>query len=285
MTPLRIIIITFLSLSAFAANSLITRYALEQTAIDEASFIMLRVVSGALFLWLFLAIKKDKNIVQGGTWSAAFALFIYAVSFTYGYGLIAAGTGALLLFGSVQITMTIAGYREGERLKVIQLVGFILALAGLVILMLPGISAPSFIGAFLMCISGIAWSIYTLQGRGASNPAASTAGNFIKAAPMAALLWLIVYLSTKNTIDLANTGVIYALISGIVTSGIGYIIWYSVLPELKATQAAIVQLTVPLLVTLAGALLLNEVITLRIVLASMAILIGTMLVLSFKPRH
>jgi len=285
MTRLRIILITFLSLSAFAANSLITRYALEQTAIDEASFIMLRVVSGALFLWLFLAIKKDKKIVQGGTWSAAFALFIYAVSFTYGYGLIAAGTGALLLFGSVQITMTVAGYREGERLKVIQLVGFILALAGLVILMLPGISAPSFIGAFLMCISGIAWSIYTLQGRGASNPAASTAGNFIKAAPMATLLWLIVYLSTKNTIDLANTGVIYALISGIVTSGIGYIIWYSVLPELKATQAAIVQLSVPLLVTLAGALLLNEVITLRIILASLAILTGTILVLSFKPRH
>ncbi len=284
MTQLRIILITLLSLSAFAANSLITRFALEETAIDEASFIMLRVVSGALFLWLFLAIKKDKKIVQGGTWFAAFALFIYAVSFTYGYGLIAAGTGALLLFGSVQITMTVAGYREGERLNVIQLVGFVLALAGLVILMLPGISAPSFMGAFLMCISGIAWSIYTLQGRGASSPAASTAGNFIKAAPMAILLWLIVYLSTNNTIDLANIGVIYALLSGIVTSGIGYIIWYSVLPELKATQAAIVQLSVPLLVTLAGALLLNEAITLRIIIASMTILIGTILVLTFKRK-
>lgn len=284
MTRLRIILITLLSLSAFAANSLITRFALEETAIDEASFIMLRVVSGALFLWLFLAIKKDKKIVQGGTWFAAFALFIYAVSFTYGYGLIAAGTGALLLFGSVQITMTVAGYREGERLNVIQLVGFVLALAGLVILMLPGISAPSFMGAFLMCISGIAWSIYTLQGRGASSPAASTAGNFIKAAPMAILLWLIVYLSTNNTIDLANIGVIYALLSGIVTSGIGYIIWYSVLPELKATQAAIVQLSVPLLVTLAGALLLNEAITLRIIIASMTILIGTILVLTFKRK-
>ncbi|KGJ94526.1 DMT family transporter [Colwellia psychrerythraea] len=285
MTRLRIIIITFLSLSAFAANSLITRYALEQTTIDEASFIMLRVVSGALFLGIYLTIKKDKKISQGGTWFAAFALFIYAVSFTYGYGLIAAGTGALLLFGSVQITMTIAGYREGERLNVIQLVGFILAIAGLVILMLPGISAPSLIGASLMCISGIAWSIYTLQGRGARNPAASTAGNFIKAAPMATLLWLMVYLSTNNTISLANTGVIYALLSGIVTSGIGYIIWYSVLPELKATQAAIVQLSVPLLVTLAGALLLSEAITLRIVIASIAILIGTMLVLSFKRKH
>ncbi|TWX70863.1 DMT family transporter [Colwellia demingiae] len=285
MSRLRIILITFLSLSAFAANSLITRFALEKTTIDEASFIMLRVVSGALFLWLFLAIKKDKKIVQGGTWFAAFALFIYAVSFTYGYGLIAAGTGALLLFGSVQITMTVAGYREGERLNVIQLVGFVLALAGLVILMLPGISAPSFMGAFLMCISGVAWSIYTLQGRGASSPAASTAGNFIKAAPMAILLWLIVYLSSNNTIDLANIGVIYALLSGIVTSGIGYIIWYSVLPELKATQAAIVQLSVPLLVTLAGALLLNEAITLRIVFASLTILIGTILVLTFKRKH
>lgn len=285
MTRLRIILITFLSLLAFAANSLITRFALEKTTIDEASFIMLRVVSGALFLWLFLVLKKDKKILQGGTWFAAFALFIYAVSFTYGYGLIAAGTGALLLFGSVQITMTIVGYREGERLNVIQLVGFVLAVTGLVILILPGISAPSFMGAFLMCISGVAWSIYTLQGRGASSPAATTAGNFIKAAPMATLLWLIVYLSTNNTIDLANIGVIYALLSGIVTSGIGYIIWYSVLPELKATQAAIVQLSVPLLVTLAGALLLNETITLRVIIASMAILFGTILVLTFKHKH
>ena len=263
MTRLRIILITLLSLSAFAANSLITRFALEKTAIDEASFTMLRILSGALFLWLYLTFKKNNQVYKAGTWLAALSLFIYAVSFTYGYGLIAAGTGALLLFGSVQITMTIAGYREGERLNAIQLIGFVLALAGLVILMLPGISAPSFIGAFLMCVSGVAWSIYTLQGRGKTSPAASTAGNFIKAAPMAILLWLIVYLSTNNTINLANIGVVYALLSGIVTSGIGYIIWYSVLPELKATQAAIVQLSVPLLVTLAGALLLNETITIR----------------------
>ena len=285
MTRLRIILITLLSLSAFAANSLITRFALEKTAIDEASFTMLRILSGALFLWLYLTFKKNNQVYKAGTWLAALSLFIYAVSFTYGYGLIAAGTGALLLFGSVQITMTIAGYREGERLNAIQLIGFVLALAGLVILMLPGISAPSFIGAFLMCVSGVAWSIYTLQGRGKTSPAASTAGNFIKAAPMAILLWLIVYLSTNNTINLANIGVVYALLSGIVTSGIGYIIWYSVLPELKATQAAIVQLSVPLLVTLAGALLLNETITIRVVFASMTILIGTILVLTFKGKH
>lgn len=285
MTQLRIILITLLSLLAFAANSLITRFALEKTAIDETSFIMLRVVSGALFLWLFLCFKKNNKSYKAGTWLAAFSLFIYAVSFTYGYGLIAAGTGALLLFGSVQITMTIAGYRAGERLNAIQLVGFFLALCGLAILMLPGLTAPSFIGAFLMCISGIAWSLYTLQGIGASNPAETTAGNFIKAAPMAIILWLVVNFSTINTINLASSGVIYALLSGIVTSGVGYIIWYSVLPELKATQAAIVQLSVPLLVTLAGVLLLNEAITIRIFFAAFTILIGTILVLTFKSRQ
>lgn len=282
MSQLRIILITLLSLLAFAANSLITRFALQETSIDEASFIMLRVVSGALFLWLYLSFKKNNKAYESGTWFAAFSLFIYAVSFTYGYGLIAAGTGALLLFGAVQITMTIVGYREGERLNVMQILGFVLAIIGLIILMLPGISSPSFMGVLLMCISGIAWSIYTLQGRGATNPAASTAGNFIKAAPMAILLWLIVYLSTNDTINLASDGIIYALLSGIITSGIGYIIWYSVLPQLKATQAAIVQLSVPLLVTLVGDLLLNESITMRVILASAAILLGTFLVLTFK---
>ncbi|WP_057832906.1 DMT family transporter [Colwellia sp. TT2012] len=282
MTRLKIILITILSLLAFAANSLITRFALEKTSIDEASFIMLRVVSGALFLWLFVTIKNHKAPLQSGSWLAAAALFIYAVSFTYGYGLIAAGTGALLLFGSVQITMTLVGYREGERLNRVQLIGFVLALAGLVILMLPGIRAPSFIGALLMCISGIAWGIYTLQGRGASDPAAATAGNFIKAAPMAILLWFIVNLVDHGSINLDSTGAFYALFSGIITSGMGYIIWYSILPELKAIQAAVVQLSVPILVTLAGAMLLNEAITLRVVLASCAILSGTILVLTCK---
>jgi len=284
MTQLRIITITFLSLLAFAANSLITRFALEETNIDEASFIMLRIVSGALFLWLYSSFKKEKSAHKAGNWLAAIALFIYAASFTYGYGLIAAGTGALLLFGSVQLTMTIVAYREGERLNNVQLAGFVLALIGLVILMLPGIAAPSFIGALLMCISGIAWSIYTLQGRGESNPATATAGNFIKAAPMVIALWLVMKFISSDSLDLANSGVIYALLSGIVTSGMGYIIWYSVLPQLKATQAAIVQLSVPLLVTFAGVLLLNEAINLRILVASLAILLGTLLVLKFKQK-
>jgi len=285
MTHGRIILITLLSLSAFAANSIITRFALERTSIDEASFIMLRLTSGALFLWLFVRVKKDKSVQPTGTWLAALSLFIYAVSFTYGYGMIAAGTGALLLFGSVQVTMTIIGYKEGERLNRFQSSGFILAIIGLAILMSPGLTAPSFAGAALMCISGVAWSIYTLQGRGTVNPTISTAGNFIKASPMAIILWVTVMLNNSATINLDNTGIAYALLSGVVTSGIGYIIWYSVLPELKAIQAAIVQLIVPILVTVIGVLLLNEHITLRISLASLAILSGTALVLKFKNTH
>lgn len=284
MTRLHIILITLLSLFAFAANSLITRFALEESLIDETSFTLLRIVSGALFLWLFLILKKDKTALKSGSWLAAFALFIYAASFTYGYGLIAAGTGALLLFGAVQITMTIAGYMEGERLNAIQLFGFFLALSGLVILMLPGISAPSLLGALLMCISGIAWGIYTLKGRNFNNPTTATTGNFLKATPMALMLWLVVYLFSNNNIHLETAGINYALLSGIVTSGIGYIIWYSVLPHLKANQAAIIQLSVPVLVTFMGAALLNEALTLRIIFASITILSGTVLVLTFKKK-
>jgi len=282
LTQTRIVLITLLSLLAFAANSVITRFALEETSIDEASFIMVRVISGALFLWLFLFFQKNKSSRPAGTWLAALSLFIYAVSFTYGYGMIAAGTGALLLFGSVQVTMTIIGYKEGERLNFWQISGFALAILGLIILMLPGLAAPSFIGASLMCISGIAWGVYTLQGRGSSHPTAATAGNFIKASPMALILWFTVTLLNSDTINLIGDGLFYALLSGVVTSAIGYIIWYSVLPELKATQAAIVQLIVPILVTIVGILLLNEPITLRIILASLAILTGTALVLKFK---
>jgi len=288
MTYNRIIIITLLSLLAFAANSLITRMALEQTTIDEASFITLRVVSGAIFLWLFLRVKNNqtsspksinkKNINQQGSWLAALSLFAYAVSFTYGYGLIAAGTGALLLFGTVQITMTIIGYRAGERLNLVQILGFVLAIIGLIILMLPGLEAPSLSGAILMCISGIAWSLYSHQGKGAANPSSATAGNFVKASPMAILLLLYNY----ATLSIDTLGITYALLSGVVTSGMGYILWYSVLPQLKSTQAAIVQLSVPIIVTIFGALILNESISLRIIIASITIVVGTLLVLLFK---
>ena len=285
MPQLRIVLLTLFSLIAFAANSLITRFALEDTAIDEASFTMLRITSGAIFLWLYIRIHKHKKYQASGSWLAAIALFLYAVSFTYGYRLVTAGTGALLLFGSVQITMTIMGYREGERLNLKQIIGFALALFGLVILILPGLTSPSLTGASLMCISGIAWSFYSLKGRNSIEPSISTANNFIKAAPMTLMLWLIVYMSSNSTITVPGAGVIYALLSGIVTSALGYIIWYCILPELKATQAAIVQLSVPIIVTLAGALFLSEEITLRVFIASVTIFLGTLIVLNGKRQY
>jgi drug/metabolite transporter (DMT)-like permease len=280
MSNKRLIFITILSLLAFAANSVITRLALIQTDIDAASFVMLRIISGAGILWLFLVLKnKNKNkVLAQGNWPSALALFAYATSFTYGYGMIAAGSGALLLFGAVQITMIIIGFKEGESLVPIQVSGFLLAMAGLTLLMLPGIEAPPLFGTVLMCISGISWGIYSLQGRGSFDPTGATAGNFIRATPLALTLWIIALPSHQY--DLMGTS--YALLSGIVTSGLGYIIWYTAVSDLKASQAAIVQLIVPVIVALGGGVLLDEPITQRLVIASMMTLGGTILVLKFK---
>ena len=285
MNTAKIIVSSLLALIAFAANSVITRLALETTQIDEASFVTLRLVSGAVCLWCYLLIKKVSHIHQSGKWLSAFALFIYAISFTYGYRFIGAGTGALILFGSVQITMTISGYIEGERLTLLQWCGFAMAIIGLTILMLPGISAPSLVGTLLIGIAGIAWAIYTLQGRTSKHPKTSTAGNFIKAVPMVLLFWCVVNYVSIHTITVDILGFTYALISGVVTSAMGYIIWYAVLPNLKASQAAVIQLSVPILVTFAGVIFLDEMITLRISIASVTILLGTLLVLVFTQHH
>lgn len=233
-----------------------------------------------------MLIKKVDGIHKSGTWLSALALFIYAISFTYGYSFISAGTGALILFGSVQITMTISGYTEGERLTPLQCCGFTMAISGLIILMLPGISAPSLEGASLMSFSGIAWAIYSLQGRHSKEPQISTAGNFFKAVPMVLLFWCVVNYASIHTITVDMLGLTYALISGILTSAMGYIVWYAVLPNLKANQAAVIQLSVPVLVTFAGVIFLNEIITLRIFIASSVILLGTFLVLIFtRAQH
>jgi drug/metabolite transporter (DMT)-like permease len=281
----KVILASLLALVAFAANSIITRLALETTQIDEASFVTLRLVSGAICLWCYVLIKKVDGIHKSGKWLSALALFIYAISFTYGYGFISAGSGALILFGSVQITMTISGYIEGERLTLLQWCGFAMAIIGLTILMLPGISAPSLVGTLLMSIAGVAWAIYTLQGRTSKQPKISTAGNFIKAVPMVLLFWCVVNYASIHTITVDILGFTYALISGVVTSAMGYIVWYAVLPYLKASQAAVIQLSVPVLVTFSGVIFLNEMITLRISIASVAILLGTLLVLVFARHH
>jgi len=215
-----------------------------------------------------------------GNWTSAFALFIYAAAFSFAYVDLAAGTGALLLFGAVQATMILWGFRKGERLDAIQVVGLVAAVSGLVVLVFPGISAPPFAGSVLMLGAGIAWGVYSLRGKAACDAIAATAGNCLRAAPFAALISTIFLARTR--VDLA--GISYAALSGAITSGLGYTIWYTVLPSLKATSAASVQLSVPVLAATGGILLLGESITLRYIVASIAVLGGIFLVVIEKRR-
>jgi drug/metabolite transporter (DMT)-like permease len=211
---------------------------------------------------------------------SAFALFAYAAAFSFAYNTLSAGTGALLLFGAVQATMILWGFRKGERLDAIQIAGLIVAVTGLIVLIFPGFSAPPLFGSLLMLAAGIAWGVYSLRGKTAGQPIAATAGNFLRAVPFAALLSLIMI----RHANLNSLGVGYAILSGAITSGIGYVIWYSALNGLKATSAATVQLSVPVLAATGGILLLGEPITLRYAIASITVLGGIFLVVIEKQR-
>jgi drug/metabolite transporter (DMT)-like permease len=251
-----VFLLTCLAMTAFAANSILCRLALKETAIDAASFTAVRLASGAL------------------------ALFAYAAPCSFAHVWLPAGAGALLLFGAVQASMILYGLWRGERLDLQQSAGLALALGGLVYLMLPGLSAPPLGGSLLMVTAGVAWGVYSLRGRGAANPLGATAGNFRRAAlpgialGMLALPWA----------RLDAAGAAYAVASGALASGVGYAIWYAALTGLKAASAASVQLSVPVLVALAGVVLLGEPITLRLLLASLAILGGIALVIRTR-RH
>lgn len=264
---------------AFAGNSLLCRAALKHTGIDAASFTTIRLISGALMLWLVVSVSRRTHTGRGN-WLSAFALFAYAAGFSFAYVSLPAATGALLLFGAVQATMIGHGIRAGERLLKLQLAGLVIALAGLVGLLLPGLSAPPMFGSLLMLASGVAWGVYSLRGRGAGDPLRVTAGNFLRAVPIAAALSLFMYQRTS----MDSTGFCYAVASGALTSGIGYSIWYTVLPALKAAKAATVQLSVPVIAALGGIVFLGEPITLRLLLSSAAILGGIALVILEKQH-
>jgi drug/metabolite transporter (DMT)-like permease len=279
MPATRTVVLTTLAMTAFAGNSLLCRVALKSTAIDAASFTSIRLVSGALTLWL-LARAGSAGKSGSGNWRSAAALFAYAAAFSFAYLSLSAGTGALLLFGAVQATMIGHGLWTGERLRPAQLLGLVLALGGLVGLVLPGLSAPPLAGSLLMIGAGIAWGVYSLRGRGAGDPIRVTAGNFVRAVPFA--LALSAAMSAGTSFDVH--GAAYAVTSGALASGIGYTIWYTALPGLKATSAATVQLSVPVIAALGGIAFLGEVLSLRLVLASAAILGGIALVILEKQR-
>src|SRR5512143_1693418 len=265
----RVILLTLFALVAFAANSLLCRQALDRTGIDAASFTAIRLVCGALALWLIVAVRGGAR-VAGGNWRSAGALFAYAAAFSFAYASLPAGAGALLLFGAVQATMIIAGLRAGERLNARQATGFVLALAGLTYLVRPGLSAPPLGGALLMLAAGIAWGVYSLRGRGVADPLAATAGNFLRAAPLGIGLGVAAWPMLRG--DAA--GAASAVLSGTLASGAGYAVWYTALRGLSATRAATVQLSVPVIAAAGGVMLLGEPVTPRLVIASAAILGG-----------
>jgi drug/metabolite transporter (DMT)-like permease len=285
-SPLVIFLLTAFTLIAFAANSLLTRMALDGGFIDPLSFTTLRLSSGALAL---IPVGRLANAriapqsaptVTNGTWGSGLALFAYAAAFSLAYVTLTTGTGALILFGAVQITMLSAALKSGERLGPLQWLGLMAAVGGLFYLVLPGLAAPDPLGALLMALAGMAWGVYSLQGKGAVFPVAMTAGNFLRAAPLALAISLVALASAHWE----TAGILLALTSGVVTSGLGYILWYKALGGLTTTQASVVQLLVPVLAALGGVAFLSELLSLRLIIASGLILGGVALaILKRRP--
>ena len=280
MSRSRLITLTAFAMIPLAANSWLCRAALRDTTIDAATFTSVRLLSGAAMLWVLLWLTGRTRATGTGSWPSALALFGYAALFSFAYLSLTAATGALLLFGAVQVTMIGLGLRAGERLDALQVAGVVLAFGGLVGLLLPGLSAPPLTGALMMIGAGIAWGIYSVRGKGVGDPTRVTAGNFALTMPITLLLSLI----TLPTLSFDALGVGYALASGALTSALGYALWYRVLPLLPATSAATVQLSVPVIVAAGGVLLLDEPITLRLMLASTAVLGGIAMVILERRR-
>jgi drug/metabolite transporter (DMT)-like permease len=274
-------IYTSLAMVAFASNSLLNRLALGRDSIDAVSYTTVRLVSGAITLWLISSLQKKSSEPKiRGNWISAAMLFLYAIAFSFAYLSLSAGTGALILFGMVQVTMILMALRSGERPQPLEWLGLLLALGGLVYLVLPGLEAPPFLGSVLMMLAGIAWGIYSLRGRGSSSPLADTTGNFIRAVPFI----LAILLVSLKGVRLSQTGILLAMLSGAVASGVGYVIWYADLRRLTATRAAIVQLSVPVLAAWGGVALLAEDISLRLILAAVLILGGIGLAITGRRK-
>jgi drug/metabolite transporter (DMT)-like permease len=271
---------TMVAMIAFAGNSLLCRAALAQTSIDSASFTSIRLVSGALVLWLVFYFKKrqlNTPLKVEGDWWSAISLFCYAAAFSFAYLQLTTATGALLLFGSVQLTMLGHGLARGERLCAAQILGLLSAFSGLLILLLPGVESPPIDAAVLMVLSGFAWGIYSIQGRSASNPIAASMGNFARSIiPTIGLSTLFI---SQAVLDIE--GILLAIASGALASGFGYVVWYAVLPRLASTTAASVQLSVPIIAGLGGVVFVGELISLRLLVCSVAVLGGIAVIILF----
>jgi drug/metabolite transporter (DMT)-like permease len=273
---LKTLIFTVFALIAFAANSVLCRLALGENTIDASSFTSIRLLSGALFLLIILKFNNKKNRSSTkGSWSATAMLFLYALTFSFAYITLDTGTGALILFGSVQITMILLSLISGNRFHLTEWIGVIISFVGFVYLVLPGVTAPSVTGFSFMTLAGIAWGVYTLKGRSSVNPLTDTAYNFLRSIPFV----IILAVSTFQYTHISSDGILLAILSGGFMSGIGYTIWYIALGGLSATQAAVVQLSVPVIAAFGGVIFVSEQISLRLTLSALLILSGILMVI------
>jgi len=273
---------TCIAMIAFAANSLFCRLALGGELIDAASFTVVRVLSGAVILMILILSGAKPRQRFEFNWRAALMLSSYMVFFSFAYLSLGAGTGALILFGAVQLTMLVSAMRQGERFNTLAWAGLTLAVIGLVYLVAPGVKAPNSVGAGLMVVAGVSWGLYSLWGRTAADPLSATAGNFLIALPMTLLACLPYYAAG----DFVGTtrGLLLAIASGAGASALGYAVWYIALRDLTTARAAIVQLSVPVIAAIGGVLLLSEDVTLRLVLSSAATLGGVWIVLAQRAK-
>lgn len=273
--------LTITAMLAFAANSLLCRLALRDGSIDAASFATVRVLAGAIALGLVVLPRWRARGRPTASWVSAAMLFTYMVAFSFAYLSLSAGTGALILFGAVQLTMFAAALRGGERLAPRAWAGLVIAAAGLVYLVAPGVTAPDPQGAGLMAVAGVAWGLYSLRGRGATAPLESTAGNFLYAVPLV----LVVSLAFSSRLTITPMGVVFAVASGAIASGAGYAVWYAALRGLTAGRAATVQLSVPVIAAFGGVAFLSEGVTLRLLVASAATLGGVAIVIAQRATR
>ncbi len=271
--------LTAIAMLAFAANSLLCRLALGQGLIDAASFTSIRVASGAIILSLMLLPRWRRQGRRPGDWRSAIMLFTYMIFFSFAYLSLSAGTGALVLFGAVQLTMFSSALRAGEHFPALSWAGLVVAILGLIYLVSPGLSAPDPLGAGLMAVAGIAWGIYSLRGRRAADPLEATASNFVLCVPLVMIASLVSLLLPAEP-HATPRGVMWAVTSGAIASGLGYAIWYAALKGLTASRAATVQLSVPVIAAFGGVLLLSEQVSLRLLIASAATLGGVAMVLA-----
>lgn len=269
---IRIILYTAFALAAFAFNSILCRLALRGEEADAAGFTLVRLVSGAVMLVVIsLIVHRSRRLNMGrGSWASAFFLFAYAMCFSLAYLGLTAGSGALILFGSVQVTMIAVALIRGEQPTMLEWLGLAVAVGGLVYLVFPALGSPPLVSSLLMAAAGAAWGFYTLRGRGSTDPIADTAGNFVRSVPMI----VVVALLMLPKISLSGRGMLLAILSGAVASGIGYSFWYAALRHHTSLRAAVLQLSVPPLTAALGVLLLAEAFSFRSIAASVLILGG-----------